>query len=246
MSKIRISLIVLFLSLAISQTAHAQRTAAPQSPALPKHLAVAQALVDHLDLQHTDYEHGAGSVSFTAPFASHTDCSGFADALLSYCYGVGKDQFRDWFGSGRPTAKRYHDAIAEEKGFKLIEHIQDVRPGDFLAVKYLSRKDNTGHVMLAAGRPQRMAAKEPMVPGTIQWAITVIDSSETGHGPTDTRHHQGAGGKDHDGLGEGVLRVYSDAGGNVVGFAWSTVAASKFKDPSDEHLVIGRLAPAVQ
>ncbi len=239
----KIGALFVFVLLAISQTALAQRSTGPQAIAVPKHLAIAQSLVEHLDLQHTSYEHGAGSVSFTAPFESHTDCSGFADALLAYSYGYDKDQFRSRFGSGRPTAKRYHDAIAEEKGFKLIEHVQDMRSGDFLAVKYLNRKDNTGHVMLAASRAQRMAEKEPIVPDTIQWSVTIIDSSESGHGPSDTRHHQGTGGKDRDGLGEGVLRIYSDAAGKVVGFAWSTLNASKVKDPSDEHLVIGRLAP---
>ncbi len=95
--------------------------------------------------------------------------------------------------------------------------------------------------MLVADRPRRMAAKEPSIAGTIQWEVTIIDSSESGHGPTDTRHKKGADGKDHDGLGEGVLRIYSDTAGNVTGFAWSTQKVSKFKEPSDEHLVIGRL-----
>jgi len=210
------------------------------APAEPKHLTVARQLVAHLDLANTDYEHGTPSVKFTAPCESHADCSGFADALLQHSYGLDKEQFRKIFGSGRPSAKRYHDAIEEENGFKEIKHVGDFQPGDFLAVKYFSRKDNTGHVMLAASSAVRMSPARPIVPGTQQWEVTIIDSSETGHGPTDTRHAKGADGKDHDGLGEGVLRIYSDADGTVAGFAWSTGSASKFKAPSDEHLVIGR------
>src|SRR5262249_43286345 len=79
-------------------------------------------------------------------------------------------------------------------------------------------------------------------PGTLQWELAIIDSSESGHGPTDTRHANGPNGKDHDGVGEGILRLYTDPAGTVVGFAWSTLSASKFKSPDDEHLVIGRLA----
>ena len=57
------------------------------------------------------------------------------------------------------------------------------------------------------------------------------------------RHAKGTGGKDHDGLGEGVLRIYADAQGKVAGFSWSMQAASQFQDPKNEHLVIGRLKP---
>ena len=238
----RMPFAVAVLLLVASRGAFAQRADAPKTAAAqPKHLAVAQQLVAHLDLANTNYEHGSPSVSFTAPYESHTDCSGFVDALLTYSYGIDKDGFRAIFGSGRPTAARYHDAIVDQRSFQRVEHVQDLLPGDFLAVKYFSRKDNTGHVMLVAGRPMRMAAaKEPTVPGTMQWEVPVIDSSESGHGLTDTRHKKGADGKDHDGLGGGVLRIYSDAAGNVAGFAWSTQSVSKFKVPSDEELVMGR------
>ncbi len=230
---------------AFSQPAWAQREdpqAAPNQQ-LPKHLLVAESLVEHLDLTNTNYKHGEPEASFAAPYQCHTDCSGFVDLLLQYSYGYDKDQFKKWFSSTRPTAKRYHDAIEEQKGFQLIPHVQDMQPGDFLAVKYLSRTDNTGHVMLAADRPVKISPQEPVVPGTTQWKVTVIDSSESGHGPTDTRHKRGINGKDHDGLGEGVLRLYTDAQGGVVGFTWSTLASSEIKKPTDENLLIGRLLP---
>jgi hypothetical protein len=234
---------VAFLLASISQIALAQAPAAARAavPA-PKHLEVAQRLVAHLDLANTDSAHGAPQVSFVAPFESHADCSGFADALLEYSYGFDKQEFRKLFGSGRPTAARYYDAIENQAGFALVPHVQDIRPGDFLAVKYLTRKDNTGHVMVAAGRPVQMERpKDPGRTGAEQWKVTVIDSSESGHGPTDTRHKKGANGKDHDGVGEGQLRIYSDDGGNVTGFSWSTISSSKFKSPQEEPLIIGRL-----
>ena len=71
----------------------------------------------------------------------------------------------------------------------------------------------------------------------------MIDSSMSGHGMTDTRHKKGANGKDHDGLGQGVFRLYASRQGKVVGFAWSVLSASEFKAPEDEHLVLGRLIP---
>jgi hypothetical protein len=204
---------------------------------------VARSLVAHLDLDNTSYKHGEPDVSFADPYKSHADCSGFIDLLLQHCYGYNKEQFKKWFDSSRPSARRYHDAIAEQKGFTLIQRVQDVLPGDLLAVKYLNRTDNTGHVMLVADRPVKIESKKPVIPDTQQWSVKVIDSSESGHGPTDTRYARGPADKDHEGAGEGIFRISTDAEGRVAGFAWSTLAASKFRGPADEHLVIGRLMP---
>ena len=213
-----------------------------QESVLPKHLLEAKKLLKSVDISNTSYRHGAGEITWQGTCASHTDCSGFLDGLLSHTYGYNEETFKKWFGSKRPTAARYHDAIEQGKGFAEVKIINKVLPGDIIAVKYLHRKDNTGHVMLVAEKPQRMKAKKPIIEGTEQWEITVIDSSQSGHGSTDTRHHKGKEGKDHDGLGQGVLRLYADRQGHVVGFTWSTLGASKFAEPSEEHVVIGRLS----
>src|SRR4051812_35049387 len=104
----RISL-PLFMLLVLLQAAFAQQANAQTASRAPKHLAIALSFVQHLDLQNTDYEHGAPRVSFSTPYESHTDCSGFVDALLTHCYGVSETDFKSWFGSTRPSARRYHD-----------------------------------------------------------------------------------------------------------------------------------------
>ncbi len=213
--------------------------AAPPDP----HVATATRLVDQLDLANTDYAHGQGSVTWTGTVASHTDCSGFVDHLLMHDDGLTQDDFKRWFGTRRPTAERYHDAIVEGRGFTAVPTVGQLRPGDLIAIKYLTRHDNTGHIMLVVDAPERMNPVPPYVDGATQWSVTVVDSSESGHGPTDTRHKKGAGGRDHDGLGRGVFRLYADAHDDVVGFAWSTSKASRFVAPADEHLVLGRLVP---
>ena len=209
----------------------------------PKHLAAAIDLLGHLDLQNTSYRHGDPQVTWQGVIQSHTDCSGFLDALLMHCYGYSGDDYKRWFDSHRPSARRYHDAIVGERGFREIRQLSEVQPGDVLAVKYLVRTDTTGHIMLVADRPRRISPVEPVVAQTEQWEVPVIDSSHSGHGPTDTRYRRGANGKDHDGLGSGVFRIYSDPEGRVAGFAWSTTKASKFVTPDEEHLVIGRYIP---
>src|SRR5262249_42665846 len=98
--------------------AFAQQFPAPrQLSAAPRHLAIAEALIANLDLSNTNYEHGAGTVKFTTPCESHTDCSGFIDALFKQTYGYDKEQYKKWLGANRPTAHQYHDAIEQEKGF---------------------------------------------------------------------------------------------------------------------------------
>jgi len=209
------------------------------------HVRTALDLVDHLDLANTDYVHGQGSVTWTGTVASHTDCSGFIDHLLMHDDGLTQDDFKHWLGTKRPTAERYHDAIVEGRGFTALPTVEDLRPGDLIAIKYLTRHDNTGHIMLVVAMPDRMNATAPYVEGTKQWSVAVVDSSESGHGSTDTRHKRGEGGRDHDGLGRGVFRLYTDSHGSVTGFAWSTSKVSRFVAPEDEHLVLGRLIPGL-
>jgi hypothetical protein len=211
-----------------------------QEASARQHVQSAERLVQQLDLAHTNYEHGAGSIVWTGTVESHTDCSGFIDLLLAHDDGYTPDDFKRWFGSRRPTASRYHDAIAEGRGFSSVATVADLRAGDVIAIKYFTRKDNTGHIMLVDDTPRRIRALPPFVDGTTQWEVDVIDSSESGHGVTDTRHKRGDDGRDHDGLGKGVFRLYSDAQGAVVGFSWSTLKVSKFVAPADEHVVLGR------
>jgi hypothetical protein len=214
-----------------------------QAASADPHVASAERLVDQLDLANTNYEHGQGSITWTGTVASHTDCSGFIDHLLMHDDGLAADDFKRWLGTRRPTADRYHDAIVEGRGFSRLESMSELRPGDLIAIKYLTRHDNTGHIMLVVEAPQRMNAAPPYVDGTTQWSVPVIDSSESGHGVTDTRHKRGEDGRDHEGLGRGVFRIYTNAQGQVSGFAWSAMKASHFVAPEDEHLVLGRFVP---
>src|SRR5512135_345299 len=105
--------------------------------AAPKHLRDAQALIQQLDLKNTNYEHAQGKIVWSGTVESHTDCSGLIDHLLMHSYGYTPDAFKRWFDSHRPTARRYHDAMAAQRGFMLIQSIQDLRPGDLIAIKYL-------------------------------------------------------------------------------------------------------------
>ena len=62
-----------------------------------------------------------------------------------------------------------------------------------------------------------------------------------GGSPADTRHKKGDDGKDHTGLGQGVVRVYTDREGRIAGWTWSTLGSSAVRDPKEESLAVGRL-----
>ena len=69
--------------------------------------------------------------------------------------------------------------------------------------------------------------------------MRVIDSVRSGHGDLDTRHARDENGNDHDGLGEGVLRVYVAKEGMIAGYIWSTIGTN-FVSQSEKNMVIGR------
>ena len=154
---------------------------------LPKHLEAAKNLVKNIDPDNNGYNHGGAKVSFAAPYEMHADCSGFIDALLMYSYGYSPDQLKTWLGSKRPTAHRYYEKIKAEIGFTHIKHMTDVRPGDILAIKFFVPNKNTGHIMLVAESPKKRTATAPIIDGTNQWEVRIIDST----GPPTARPTRG-------------------------------------------------------
>jgi hypothetical protein len=188
---------------------------------------------------------GGNLVTFGQAPEMKADCSGFLNELLKHSDGFDAAQIRAVFGSARPTAKRYFDAIAERRGFENIAKVENTQAGDILAVAYLKNYKGkaTGHVMLAAGAAVRMEAHDPLVEGTTQWEVSVIDSAINGHGPTDTRHGQAAGTKKSTGVGKGILRVYADRDGKAAGYTWNSASTDRggFYSQEDRPIMIGRL-----
>lgn len=221
--------------------AQALPDAQPRTP-----LGWAQLLIQHLRLNNTDYRHTNTLVTWAGvngatQYTSYTDCSGFLNALLTQTYGLTASGFDAWLHTRRPLAKDYYTAILAQNGFTRIRRITNLRPGDIIAIRYLNNApgDNTGHIMLVAGAPQRRVPSQPQIPDTVQWSVQVIDSSTSGHGPTDTRRL--SDGQFHRGAGEGILRLYADTQGTIVGYTWSEAASSVYFDATTRPLVVGRL-----
>ena len=223
------------------------RAVAEETPTL-KHLALGRILLTDLSPQDTSYAHKEWvrwkGDFLTSRNEAHTDCSGLMNSLLERAESPSIDSLKRVAIRGRPQAKDYYDLISGGEGFKRIDSVSEVLPGDIIAVKYLPGhvtlgSENTGHLMLVDARPvSRKSDTRPVVDGTKQWEVTVIDSSKSPHGKNDTRY--GKDGSKRDGVGRGVFRLYSNAQGKPVGFSWSIEDSSNFYDASKRPMVVGR------
>ena len=240
--RLLLCLLLLISGLAAAQTAD---KAAP-----PRHLEEARKLVDNLKgVEDNHYGGGKRDIQWEPGHATaRSVCSSFMTLLLQHAYGWKSADFKAWMDSTNPEAEAYHDAIVDRHDFKRIVHVSALRPGDILAVKYTDHHistngvEDTGHVMLVAEVPQAQKEEKPTVAGTRQYTVTVIDSSTSGHGPTDTRARPGGGFTG--GIGRGVFRIYADSEGKIAGYTWSATPKSPYYTAPDRDLVAGRLTRA--
>jgi hypothetical protein len=206
-------------------------------------LVAAEELVANVRPADSSYQHRHTQVHWgdhgRGRYESHADCSGLVNRLLEHAYGIAPAELDRWLESGRPKASSYHRAIAERNGFERITRVDEVLPGDIIAIRYPRGSGNTGHVMVVADVPRAHHATPPVIAGTRQWEVAIIDSTTSDHGQGDTRHS--ASGHFHPGVGRGVIRLYTDAAGHVVGHAWSPSPRSEFREQQERHVEIGRL-----
>lgn len=223
----------------------------------PRHLAWAQRLVDTVEPVVNDYGAPAQITWKTEnglPYSSNrSKCASLVTALLVKAYG---DDFAGWLGCASPTAATYHDAIEVEDGFYLVESVHAIAVGDVIAIRYFDAGCTeltcgtskgcavSGHVALVAALPQPRAATSPIVPGTTQFAVEVIDSSSDVHGTSDTRYQADPKHVDDRGVGRGTMRLYVDnldPAHPIVGYTWSTWSGSTYHASATRDLVVGRI-----
>ncbi len=165
-------------------------------------------------------------------------CSSFLSHLLERVYGVTPAQLAVLTGKRNPHARDYYEAIVAQRGFTQIPTVDAIRPGDVIALSYPPGSGATGHVMLVDARPELREATAPLLAGTRQYAVTVIDSSHSVHGFGDTR---GTPAQHGTGVGRGVFRLYADSTGAVVGSAWSLRSNSRLSGVRERKLAVGRV-----
>ncbi|HEY1817977.1 MAG TPA: hypothetical protein VGG74_36795 [Kofleriaceae bacterium] len=117
----------------------------------------------------------------------------------------------------RPLAKDFYAFIAQPHApWHRIDRVAELVPGDVIAWLEPPSKHsrNTGHVMIVESSPAPGARAG-------EYAVSVMDSSHSGHGSHDARVH------DHrNGLGVGSIVLLVDDSGRPIGYRWSLAAHS--------------------
>lgn len=234
--------------------------AAADSREIPRHLAVARDLIENIRPEDNRYRLGGDFVSLPgdSPSSKHAmaaDCSGFLLAIFERAGYRIRSQMPFLVSTPRrkrPRAEDFVLSIEEEKGFTRVARVADMKPGDLLAHAMLDAADQrhagtTGHVFLIDGVPKKIWAWKPVVGGTDQYEVAVIDSNGELVGEDDTRRAAGIDA----GLGRGTIRLYADAEGRLVGWARTFRTSSRFfsydtRFPSDSKrrkAAVGRPVP---
>ena len=229
-----VSFATFVIALALPRTAAAQQD----------HRYWAQLVVDQVRDDRNDYASPSQvtwrGVNGAKYYSTLANCSGFLTRVLQQAYGWTDTDMSLWMGRTAPLAEDYHDTIVAGDGFTRVLAVDQIAASDIIAIRYPEGSAVSGHVAIAlSAATLRATATAPLVSGTSQYEITVLDSSTSGHGPTDTR--LASDGTWNQGAGVGVMRLYADASLNIVGYTWSTYTASVYRDSSTHSLVIGRL-----
>lgn len=151
------------------------------------------------------------------------DCSGFVDYALSR---VLPDAFATLQSatSPRPLAKDFEAffaSITTSSGrWRRVARAIDLVPGDVVA--WLKPADvtssNTGHLMIVRALPS------PNPKNSSEILVPITDSTESPHGPTDSRTATGA-----TGLGTGTIGLLVDASGAPQRYRWTGAWSTKIE-----------------
>lgn len=161
------------------------------------------------------------------PWRVRAECSTLITALQRELGRTAAERVQ-LFGKSWPRARDYHAAILAESGFKKVQRVEEVRPGDLLAIKFSSDQDGfSGHAALIASVP------EQWIPGV--WRVEVVDSTNNPHGALDPR----ATGN-YRGLGKAGMMLLVDKSGVIEGYKWSPTAEPRLIQDGERLVAIGR------
>ncbi|WP_437808930.1 hypothetical protein [Sorangium sp. So ce1078] len=208
------------------------------------HLDWAESLVDNIAPENNEYSSTPSFITWAGVagarrFANRTQCATFLTELLKRSYGWTEASFSDWLGSRSPSAATYYDAIVDENGFERIHDPRDARAGDVIAIRYPAGEPSTGHVAILRRAPRGRLPASPLVVGTFQFEVSVVDSTSSHHGSSDSRFS--SGGRWSSGAGYGVMRLYANTADAIVGHTWSTAALTAYYPATVRQVAIGRL-----
>jgi hypothetical protein len=155
---------------------------------------------------------------------ARTKCSTYLRELYRRAYDIPDQYMINWMGTASPFAEDWYARIQARDNFSAVARVTDIRRNDIIAIRYTGA-DATGHNAIVLGAPRARTASAPVIAGTVQYEVDIIDSTQSPHGSAaDTRLDGKA-----DGVGQGIMRLYADAStGNLLGYTWSVLGGSVY------------------
>lgn len=223
---------------------------------IPKHLELARELVATVKPENNKYVilgnrgvHWKGDL-FTSENSVNTACIGFVKAVLERANSPAieeiksKTRWTKWL-----ELENYYEAITKGYGFTQIFKMGDTQPGDLFMFWCNDQRscgnsqasEVQGHITIIDVKPTLKNPTPPIIEGTQQWVVTIIDSADNPHSKDDTRVVP-PGMPKITGVGRGTYRIYSDMNGIPVGYT-SGPNGPKFFGISDRPIAIGRPFP---
>ncbi len=245
---------VWFAALAVIQLAFLQAALAAEE-SVPKHLELARELVATLKPENNKYEiFGPGrGVRWKGDFLTNESsvkaaCTVFVTAVLDRAQSpVSKAVASNTSWKHELRVNNYYEAVQKGFGLKQVGSVADAAPGDlflFSCKDVCTTSQSTdiqGHITFIDANPVKKAPTPPIVEGTQQWLVTVIDSADGPHGREDTRWRPEGDPKAR-GVGRGTYRIYTDMNGVPVGYT-NGPNHPKYHDAKERPMAIGRPLP---
>lgn len=192
--------------------------------------------------------------------AAKSQCAPMVTLALRHSYSWADDAyFTTNFSSSSPTSAMYHDELMADTlpHFDKKTKLTDLLLGDVIAIKYSASNsgngDPTGHMAFFVSKT---AVDKDNNPATLEYAVTVLDSTSNPHGVASSspsspyqnfRDSRAVGATEYDGLGQGSMVFRVDAVGNVLGYWWgiNENVTTEWHPVSDRPVVFGRITSTV-
>lgn len=217
---------------------------------VPRHVELAVTLLD-TDVNNVSTYSAKGKSGVTFPEygktpkwrfrgSTNTNAVGFINALVDNSRSLVNVRQSISSFDDRNLDYYWNSIAANKNGFRQV-NVDQLLIGDFIVFKCNPKKvkcgnpviaDTGGHIALVINT-EEIAGFDPIVNGTRQVMIKVLDVAFYNHGPGDSRLSPETNGRSMSyttGIGTGYIRVYIDAAGRYIGSTNSTSGDVKWID----------------
>jgi hypothetical protein len=198
---------------------------------IPKHMVLARELVDTVRPENNLYNATPTATGIHWASDGHpenkvdTMCSEFVGGVLKKANNTTYDMLKAYT---RKTRFLHTNNFVEAVNKDILQKVQDIREvkvGDIMVFTCQQKCATAGgipaqgHVAFVDAVPEKIVGHRPVVPGTTQWKVTLIDSTDSLHDSEDTRNYRFLSRPKATGVGRGSFTVYVDGDGKFAGYS---------------------------